>query len=96
MKRIADILGAEVVQAYKPQPEAYLRTADVLAMRPDEVCLVAAHNGDLGAARQCGFRTAFVVRPTEHGTTQTTDLKAEADWDIVAQDFCDLAARVGL
>jgi 2-haloacid dehalogenase len=90
------ILGAEVVQAYKPQPEAYLRTADVLAMRPDEVCLVAAHNGDLEAARQCGFRTAFVVRPTEHGTTQTTDLEAEADWDIVAQDFYDLAARIGL
>ncbi len=29
------ILGAEVVQAYKPMPEAYLRTADVLAMRPE-------------------------------------------------------------
>ena len=27
------ILGAEVVQAYKPMPEAYLRTADILAMR---------------------------------------------------------------
>ena len=52
------ILGAEVAQAYKTSPEAYLRTADVLAMRPDEVCLVAAHNNDLGAARRCGLRTA--------------------------------------
>ena len=46
------ILGAEVVQAYKPMPEAYLRTADVLAMRPEQICLVAAHNGDLAAARK--------------------------------------------
>jgi 2-haloacid dehalogenase len=47
------ILGAEVAGAYKPQPEAYLRTADILGLRPREVCLVAAHNGDLRAARAC-------------------------------------------
>jgi len=89
------ILGAEVVQAYKPMPEAYLRTADVLGLRPDQMCLVAAHNSDLAAARQCGYKTAFVARPTEHGPGQTTDLKAEADWDVVARDFNDLADKVG-
>jgi 2-haloacid dehalogenase len=41
------ILGAEVVQAYKPASESYLRTAEVLAMKPSELCLVAAHNSDL-------------------------------------------------
>ncbi|QIE25933.1 (S)-2-haloacid dehalogenase 4A (plasmid) [Caballeronia sp. SBC1] len=89
------ILGAEVVQAYKPMPEAYLRTADVLGLRPEQMCLVAAHNSDLAAARQCGYKTAFVARPTEHGPGQTTDLKAEADWDVVARDFNDLADKVG-
>jgi 2-haloacid dehalogenase len=89
------ILGAEVVQAYKPMPEAYLRTADVLGLRPEQMCLVAAHNNDLAAARQCGYKTAFVARPTEHGPGQTTDLKAEADWDVVARDFNDLADKVG-
>jgi 2-haloacid dehalogenase len=81
------ILGAEVVRAYKPTPEAYLRTADVLAMRPEELCLVAAHNSDLAAARHCGLRTAFVARPMEHGPGQTTDLAPEHDWDVVAADF---------
>jgi 2-haloacid dehalogenase len=89
------ILGAEVVQAYKPTPESYLRTAEVLAMRPDEVCLVAAHNGDLAAARNCGLKTAFVPRPTEHGPDQTTDLTPEQNWDVIAQDFIDLADRLG-
>jgi len=89
------ILGAEVVQAYKPMPEAYLRTADVLGLRPEQMCLVAAHNNDLAAARECGYKTAFVARPTEHGPAQTTDLKAEADWDVVARDFNDLADKVG-
>ncbi|WP_158937892.1 haloacid dehalogenase type II [Burkholderia sp. S171] len=89
------ILGAEVVQAYKPMPEAYLRTADVLGLRPEQLCLVAAHNSDLAAARQCGYKTAFVARPTEHGPEQTTDLKAEADRDVVARDFNELADKVG-
>jgi 2-haloacid dehalogenase len=89
------ILGAEVAGAYKPQPEAYLRTADILGLRPDEVCLVAAHNGDLKAARNCGLQTAFVLRATEHGPAQKTDLEASERWDIIASDFLDLAARLG-
>lgn len=90
------ILGAEVARAYKPTPEAYLRTADILAMRPEEVCLVAAHNSDLAAARRCGLRTGFVPRPTEHGSGQTSDLRLAEDWDVTADDFGGLAGRLGL
>jgi 2-haloacid dehalogenase len=89
------ILGAELAQAYKPDPEAYLRTVDILAMRPDEVCMVAAHNGDLAAARACGLATAFVPRPTEHGPGQTKDLAPEQDWDAIARDFGELATKLG-
>jgi 2-haloacid dehalogenase len=90
------ILGAEVVQAYKPTPQSYLRTADVLAMRPEEIGLVAAHNSNLAAARGCGFRTLFVPRPREHGPGQTTDLTPAQNWDLVATDFEDLASQLGL
>lgn len=89
------ILGAEVANAYKPQPEAYLRTADILGLQPGEVCLVAAHNSDLAAARACGLRTAFVPRPREHGPAQASDLQPEGPWDVVAADFVDLASRLG-
>jgi 2-haloacid dehalogenase len=90
------ILGAEITQAYKPMPEAYLRAVDVLAMRPEQVCLVAAHNSDLAAARRCGLKTAFVPRPYEHGPGQNTDLQAEQEWDLVADDFVDLADQLDL
>jgi len=89
------ILGAEVAQAYKPTPEAYLRTADILNLRPGQVCLVAAHNGDLAAARACGYATAFVARPHEHGPAQTTDLHALQEWDVQANDFIKLAEKLG-
>ncbi|MGH6797561.1 MAG: haloacid dehalogenase type II [Roseiarcus sp.] len=90
------ILGAEIAQAYKPSPEAYLRNAEALMLEPGSVCLVAAHNSDLAAARRCGLRTAFIPRPAEHGPAQTTNLKPEEDWDVVANDIEDLARRLGL
>jgi 2-haloacid dehalogenase len=88
------ILGAEVAQAYKPQPEAYLRTAEILGVPPGACMLVAAHNSDLAAARACGLQTAFVGR-REHGPAQTTDLGPEQDWEVVAESFTDLADRLG-
>jgi 2-haloacid dehalogenase len=36
------ILGAEVARAYKPQPEAYDRTADFLGLPPAQCMMVAA------------------------------------------------------
>ena len=89
------ILGAEVAQAYKPQPEAYLRTAEILGLPPSACMLVAAHNGDLAAARRVGFGTAFIPRPTEHGPGQTIDLVAKAEWDIVAPSLTALADHFG-
>jgi 2-haloacid dehalogenase len=90
------ILGAEIAQAYKPSPEAYLRNAEALMLEPKSVCLVAAHNSDLSAARRSGLRTAFIARPTEHGPNQATDRKPEEDWDAVANDIEDLAGRLGV
>jgi 2-haloacid dehalogenase len=90
------ILGAELAQAYKPTPEAYLRTAETLMLKPEQVCLVAAHNDDLAAARRCGLRTAFIGRLTEHGPGQTTDLGPDEDWDAVASGMDDLASQLGL
>lgn len=65
------ILGAEVVQAYKPAPEAYLRPAGIFAMNPEEICPVAAHNNDLAAARKCGLRNG--VCTTTDGTRSPSD-----------------------
>jgi 2-haloacid dehalogenase len=89
------ILGAEVARHYKPQPQAYLNTAELLGLRPAECLMVAAHNGDLVAAAGCGFRTAFVPRPAEHGPQQARDTRPEHAFDVVATDFVDLARRLG-
>jgi 2-haloacid dehalogenase len=89
------ILGAEPTRHYKPQPEAYLGTAEYLGLRPEECMLVAAHNNDLVAASSVGFRTGFVRRPTEYGPSQSRDLKPEHRFDLVAESMVDLAAKLG-
>ncbi|MDZ7932360.1 MAG: haloacid dehalogenase type II [Rhodococcus sp. (in: high G+C Gram-positive bacteria)] len=89
------ILGAEPVQTYKPMPDAYLRTADLLGLQPSECMMVAAHNSDLAAAADCGFATAFVARPLEHGPSQTTDLTAESDWTHSVDSIDSLATQLG-
>ncbi len=88
------VLGAEPTRHYKPQPETYLLSAEVLGLRPEQCLMVAAHNNDLVAASRCGFHTAFVARPTEYGPAQRTDLRAEHDFDVVARDFVDLASQL--
>ena len=89
------ILGAELVRHYKPDREVYQSAADILDLKPGEVMMVAAHSGDLGAAKGVGLRTAFVARPLEFGPNGKPDLKADAPVDISAKDFNDLASQLG-
>ncbi|KAI9253786.1 haloacid dehalogenase, type II [Phascolomyces articulosus] len=60
------IFSAELFQAYKPNPKVYLGAVELLKLKPHQVCLVAAHPHDLLAAKECGLKTAFVYRPSEH------------------------------
>jgi len=89
------IITAENARCYKPRPEVYRTAIELLGLTPGEVMMVAAHNYDLAAASGEGMATAFVRRPLEYGLGQTTDLKPESEWGVVAEDFEDLAASLG-
>ena len=89
------VMSAELFKHYKPDPETYLGAASLLCLPPEQVMMVAAHNNDLKAAQKYGLKTAFVARPTEYGPLQKHDFEANGDWDIVAKDFGELAARMG-
>jgi len=90
------ILGAELVRHYKPDREVYQSAADFLNLKVDEVMMVAAHLGDLAAAKGVGLRTAFVTRPLEFGPNGKPDLQPNASVDVAAHDFNDLAAKLGV
>ncbi len=89
------ILGAELVRHYKPDHEVYLSAADFLGVKPGEVMMVAAHSGDLRAARDCGLRTGFIYRPTEYGPGGRADKAKPGDYDVVSMDAVDLSVQMG-
>ena len=89
------ILGAELAHHYKPDREVYQTAADLLDLKPAEVMMVAAHLGDLTAAKGVGLRTGFVTRPLEYGPNGKPDLKPDASVDVAAKDFVDLAGQLG-
>ena len=88
------VLSAELFHHYKPDREVYLGAADLLGSKPAEVMMVAAHVGDLKAARGCGLRTAFVSRPLEYGPAGNADSAAAESFDVVASDFLELAMKL--
>ena len=90
------ILGAEVARHYKPDPESYLTTVELLGLKPEQVMMTAAHQGDLLAAQKVGLRSAFVPRPMEHGPDRTPDPTPDPSFDVVATDFTDLARQMGV
>ena len=90
------ILGAEATKHYKPDPESYQTAVDLLGLYPDQVMMIAAHQGDLLASQKVGLKTGFVPRPGEHGPNRTPDPTPEPSFNVVAADFVDLAAKMGV
>jgi 2-haloacid dehalogenase len=90
------ILGAELARHYKPDPESYQTAVELLGACPDQVVMVAAHQGDLLASQKVGLKTAFVPRPLEHGPHRRPDPTPDPSFNVVASDFMDLAAKMGV
>lgn len=78
------VFGADMFRTYKPDKKIYLGAAKFLALDPDEILMVAAHNQDLEAAKSNGLRTCFVRRPTE-------DSDPTATYDYIVDNFEHLA-----
>ena len=88
------VLSAELSGHYKPDPEVYIKAADLLGLPHERVMMVAAHRGDLRAAGALGFKTAFVPRPLEYGPDREIDTTPDPAFDVNATDFLDLAAKL--
>jgi len=89
------ILSAELAKHYKPDREAYLTAVDLLGLKPEETMMVAAHSGDLNAARACGLLTGFIYRPNEHGPGGRADKAKPGDFDVVSNSMLELASQLG-
>jgi 2-haloacid dehalogenase len=60
--RLALVVGAEAVRAFKPDPRVYRLGAERAGVPPEDIWMVAAHGWDLLGASRAGMRTAWVAR----------------------------------
>jgi 2-haloacid dehalogenase len=90
------VLGAELVQQYKPRAEVYDSAARLLAVTNPEVMMVACHIWDLDGAHPRGLKCAYVRRATEFGGKLETTPPAPGAYDVHAADFLDLADKLGV
>ena len=82
------ILSCETLEVYKPNINAYLKTAKMLQLNPEECVMVACHSFDLNAAQKAGFNTIFVKRINEWGPN--TKISIDGNYDMVIEDFNEL------
>ncbi len=89
------VISCEMLDVYKPIPEAYRQAARLLQLQPHDIMMVACHNFDLNAARGVGYRTCFVQRPDEWGSAGPPDPVPHPATDLVVPGFAQLAERMG-
>ena len=82
------ILSCETLEVYKPNINAYLKTAKMLQLKPEECVMVACHSFDLNAAKEAGFNTIFVKRAQEWGSN--TKISIDGNYDMVIENFNEL------
>lgn len=95
------LISAEDFRAYKPDPKTYLGAAEAMGVRPEEVAMVAAHLGDLDAARRLGLRTIYVERRQEEDWAESEErYQAAKEWvdlwvGVEEEGFVEAARRLG-
>jgi 2-haloacid dehalogenase len=88
------IISCDLLNSYKPEPEAYMEASAIIGARPDEVCLVSSHHADLVAARSVGMGTAYCFpHLAEPGTPafNLPGLPSADEYDYCASSFEELA-----
>lgn len=74
--------SSELFGSYKPNPAIYLGAAKKLGLEPGQCVMVAAHLGDLEAAKKCGFQTVYVQREQEETHKMEREAKEKGFVDL--------------
>lgn len=69
---------------YKPHPSVYTGACKEMGLEPGECAMVAAHFGDLQAAKDCGLQTIYIERSEEESwpVEKVREAKRKGSFDI--------------
>jgi len=90
------ILSCDILGVYKPDPRCFERATEIVRRDPRNIMMVAAHPSDVRAGVKAGYRSAYLLPKLEDPGEDYTDTGFDAEFDIVARDFADLARKLGV
>ena len=73
------LFSSELLGVYKPSPESYRRTLELVGVAPEESVMVAAHAYDVRGAARAGMRTVYVRRWTDDVEEDMEVVRGEND-----------------
>ena len=86
------IFSGDIFKKYKTDEYVYRKACQYLDLNPSQVMLVAAHEGDLNAAKKLGLKTAYVNRPLEY--SNLPNINNPKGFDYTATDFINLHQKL--
>jgi 2-haloalkanoic acid dehalogenase type II len=87
------LFSSELLGVYKPAPESYRQTLELVNVRPEESVMVAAHASDVRGGKEAGMRTVYVRRWTDDVYEDMEVVKGENDYFL--EDMTSLADVIG-
>jgi 2-haloacid dehalogenase len=85
------IFSGETFLTFKSNHAVYLGAVRLLKLKPEEVCLVAAHDFDLQHAKKNGLKTVFIYRPGE-GHAENDISSSLPHIDVFVKDLEELSS----
>jgi 2-haloalkanoic acid dehalogenase type II len=74
------LFSSELLGVYKPAPESYTKTLQLVKVKPEESVMVAAHAYDTRGAKNAGMKTVYIHRWTDDINENMEVVKKEHDF----------------
>ncbi len=87
------LFSSQLLGVYKPAPESYRKTLELVDVKPEESVMVAAHANDVRGGKEAGMKTVYVHRWTDDIKEDMEVIKAENDFFL--EDMTGLAEVIG-
>jgi len=98
--RFTHTFSSELFGTYKPNPAIYKGAAEKLGLDVRQCVMVAAHLGDLEAAKAVGMQTAYIERPQEEASEKEEEAKNKGFVDVWVEagegGFVGLCQKLGI
>ncbi|KIW17356.1 haloacid dehalogenase, type II [Exophiala spinifera] len=86
------LFSSELLGVYKPSPESYRKTLDLVKVKPQAAVMVAAHAYDTRGAKEAGMKTVYIHRWTDDINEDMEVVRRENDFFL--EDMTDLPAVI--